>query len=321
MSKSLGNVIDPLQVIDGLGADALRFYLLREVQLGQDGSVTREGLDRRYEGELANDLGQPGLAGDGHDRPLPRRRVPEGRPRSSPCTTRVAERFDALDLTGALEEIWVLVRAANRYVEERRRGRSPRATSRPTSRARHDAVHAGRRRARAGRAASPVHPAASERMLDAVGDPGAVGWERAGLGLSAAGTAVEPAAAALPGRRRRRVIDTHAHLDMCDGDAGGPRRRRGRGRSGPHPHGRPRAGGRAGRAVRAGLGDRRLPSPRGGRGRPTLRRRCGRCSGTRGRSRSASAASTSTATTRRATTSCASSPPRSSSRTRPGCRW
>ena len=57
MSKTLGNVIDPFEVIDLLGADALRFYLLREVQWGQDGDVTWEGLHRRYEGELANDLG------------------------------------------------------------------------------------------------------------------------------------------------------------------------------------------------------------------------------------------------------------------------
>ena len=57
MSKTLGNVIDPFEVIDVLGADALRFYLLREVQWGQDGDVTWDGLHRRYEGELANDLG------------------------------------------------------------------------------------------------------------------------------------------------------------------------------------------------------------------------------------------------------------------------
>ena len=57
MSKTLGNVIDPFEVIELLGADALRFYLMREVQWGQDGDVTWEGLHRRYEGELANDLG------------------------------------------------------------------------------------------------------------------------------------------------------------------------------------------------------------------------------------------------------------------------
>ena len=57
MSKTLGNVIDPFEVVDKLGADALRFYLMREVQWGGDGDVTWAGLHRRYEGELANDLG------------------------------------------------------------------------------------------------------------------------------------------------------------------------------------------------------------------------------------------------------------------------
>ena len=50
-------MIDPFEVVDLLGADALRFYLMREVHWGQDGDVSWEGLHRRYEGELANDLG------------------------------------------------------------------------------------------------------------------------------------------------------------------------------------------------------------------------------------------------------------------------
>ena len=57
MSKTLGNVIDPFEVVDRLGSDALRFYLMRELQWGHDGDVSWEGLHRRYEGELANDLG------------------------------------------------------------------------------------------------------------------------------------------------------------------------------------------------------------------------------------------------------------------------
>ena len=81
MSKTLGNVIDPFQVIERSGADALRFYLLREVQWGQDGDVTWEGIQRRYEGELANDLGnlvsrslamveryRDGVVPEGHER-------------------------------------------------------------------------------------------------------------------------------------------------------------------------------------------------------------------------------------------------------------
>src|SRR5215218_3182963 len=57
MSKSLGNVIDPFEVIDVFGADALRFYLFREVAFGQDGSVSTEGFEQRYTSELANELG------------------------------------------------------------------------------------------------------------------------------------------------------------------------------------------------------------------------------------------------------------------------
>ncbi|HKK92900.1 MAG TPA: class I tRNA ligase family protein, partial [Longimicrobiales bacterium] len=56
MSKSLGNVIDPLQLRDDYGADALRWYLLREMPTGQDASYTPERFDIRYE-ELANVLG------------------------------------------------------------------------------------------------------------------------------------------------------------------------------------------------------------------------------------------------------------------------
>ncbi|HEX4467154.1 MAG TPA: methionine--tRNA ligase, partial [Solirubrobacteraceae bacterium] len=57
MSKSLGNVLDPFEVIERFGADALRFYLFREVQFGQDGSVSTASFEVRYESELANELG------------------------------------------------------------------------------------------------------------------------------------------------------------------------------------------------------------------------------------------------------------------------
>ena len=57
MSKSLGNVLDPFEVIDRFGADALRFYLLRDVSFGQDGSVSPAAFEQRYERELANEYG------------------------------------------------------------------------------------------------------------------------------------------------------------------------------------------------------------------------------------------------------------------------
>ena len=57
MSKTLGNVLDPFQVIDMYGVDALRYYCFREVSFGQDGSVSTEGFEARYNTELANEYG------------------------------------------------------------------------------------------------------------------------------------------------------------------------------------------------------------------------------------------------------------------------
>ena len=57
MSKSLGNVLDPFAVMDLYGTDALRYYLLREVAFGGDGSISPEGFETRYNTELANEYG------------------------------------------------------------------------------------------------------------------------------------------------------------------------------------------------------------------------------------------------------------------------
>jgi methionyl-tRNA synthetase len=124
MSKSLGNVLDPFEVIERFGADALRFYCFREVSFGQDGSISTAGFESRYETELANDFGN--LASrtlamldryrDG--------RVPEAEADSAltadfdGIVTRVSALFDEAQIGQALEEIWILVRRLNRYVEE-----------------------------------------------------------------------------------------------------------------------------------------------------------------------------------------------------------
>ena len=57
ISKSLGNAIDPLDLIDVYGADAVRFWCARQVSFGQDGNVSLDSFGERYESELANDLG------------------------------------------------------------------------------------------------------------------------------------------------------------------------------------------------------------------------------------------------------------------------
>jgi methionyl-tRNA synthetase len=124
MSKSLGNVLDPFEVIERFGADALRFYLLRDVPFGADGSVSTAAFELRYETELANELGN--LASRTIAMLLRYRqgRVPAGDVDPLLCEDfaglgeRVSAQLDRAELTAALEEIWQRVRRLNRYVEE-----------------------------------------------------------------------------------------------------------------------------------------------------------------------------------------------------------
>jgi methionyl-tRNA synthetase len=110
--------------MDRFGADALRYYLMREVSFGQDGQVSPEGFETRYETELANDYGN--LASrvlamvdryrDGV--------VPEAEPAPELVAAfdgvldRVGTLLDSAEISKALDEIWDLVRRLNRFVEE-----------------------------------------------------------------------------------------------------------------------------------------------------------------------------------------------------------
>jgi len=127
MSKSLGNVLDPNQVIDRFGADALRFYCMREVSFGQDGSVSAAGFESRYETELANDWGNLASRTLAMVERYRDGRVPDGEPDPALCEGAdaldgidgvVRDLLDRFELTQALEAIWTRVRRLNRYVEE-----------------------------------------------------------------------------------------------------------------------------------------------------------------------------------------------------------
>jgi len=199
MSKTLGNVIDPFEVIDLLGADALRFYLLREVQWGQDGDVTWEGLHRRYEGELANDLGNlvsrtTAMIGRYRDGV-----VPEGTNQLEPVHEQVADRLAAVDLTGALEEIWTLVRAANRFVEERQPWALAKSDDPAAAGQLDETLYTLADTVRVlGVLLHPYIPQAAATILESVGDPGAVSWDRAAHGGLAAGSATTQPAPIFP---------------------------------------------------------------------------------------------------------------------------
>jgi methionyl-tRNA synthetase len=124
ISKTLGNVIDPLDLLDVYGADPVRFWSARAVSFGQDGTASIEGLQERYERELANDLGNllsrtTAMIARYLDGNLPARASDDSPLRATVDGLRVdvSTRLDGYDITGALERIWETVRELNRFVE------------------------------------------------------------------------------------------------------------------------------------------------------------------------------------------------------------
>ena len=124
MSKSLGNVLDPFKVMDLYGTDALRYYLLREVAFGQDGSISPEGFETRYNTELANEYGNLAsrtlaMVDRYRDGVVPEAEAPaELAAELDGLAARVCERLDRVEVSGALDDIWQVVRRLNRYVAD-----------------------------------------------------------------------------------------------------------------------------------------------------------------------------------------------------------
>jgi methionyl-tRNA synthetase len=125
MSKSLGNVLDPFEVMDQFGTDALRYYCFREVSFGLDGSVSTTTFGERYTSELANEYGNLAsrtlnMIGRYCDGKVPDVAIDaelaadfDGLP------AEVASLLDRAEITQALDRIWARVRRLNRYVEEK----------------------------------------------------------------------------------------------------------------------------------------------------------------------------------------------------------
>jgi methionyl-tRNA synthetase len=124
MSKSLGNVLDPFAAMDLYGTDALRYYVLREVAFGGDGSISPEGFETRYNTELANEYGNLAsrslaMIGRYRDGVVPEAQAPaELAAEFDGLTDTVKECLDRADVSAALEHIWLRVRALNRYVTD-----------------------------------------------------------------------------------------------------------------------------------------------------------------------------------------------------------
>jgi methionyl-tRNA synthetase len=191
ISKTLGNVIDPLDLIDVYGADPVRFWCARAVSFGQDGSASIEGLHERYERELGNDLGNllsrttamiaRYLGGD-----LPARasEASEIRALVQGLGDDVAASLDTYDITGGLDRIWKVVRRLNAFVGEQ----APwRLAEDPGNQERVEAVlydvADGLRVVAVALAA--YLPETSPRILESLGeDPLDLDWSRVAYGLT-----------------------------------------------------------------------------------------------------------------------------------------
>ncbi len=116
MSKTVGNVVDPNEIIDTYGVDAFRYFFTRHIPTQDDGDFTWEKFENAYNNELGSDFGnlvqrvasmitryQSGVIGD----------VPQGEHDMQPYR----EAMESLHFNQAIDEVWVTIRSLNQYIE------------------------------------------------------------------------------------------------------------------------------------------------------------------------------------------------------------
>ena len=122
MSKSTGNVVDPVRVIDDWGLDAFRYYVVRELAIGPDGNWTDEGFATRYGAELANGLGnlmnrslsmlnryREGVVPEPND---------ELSAEAIAARDKLVKELKSSDLQEGLRTIWTYIARVNQYVDQ-----------------------------------------------------------------------------------------------------------------------------------------------------------------------------------------------------------
>lgn len=130
MSKSKGNVVDPLVLVKRYGSDAIRYFLMREIAFGQDGNFTNEALIQRINSDLANDLGnlvsrtvamiEKYFDGTLEDIRTATEYDADLQKTALDTIAKVEQFMEKMFFSDALAEIWQLVRRSNKYIDETR---------------------------------------------------------------------------------------------------------------------------------------------------------------------------------------------------------
>jgi methionyl-tRNA synthetase len=203
ISKSRGNVIEPLELVDVYGVDALRFYVARVARFGHDGNASVDDFHEHYERELANDLGNlvsrtTAMIARYRDGQLPDAAWDSPfRAQLDALARDVPARLDEWDLSGALEAIWQVIRSLNRYVEERAPWQLAKDDSQreELDRTLYDLADGLRAVAIA---LGAFLPETAGRILASLGQPADLGWERVAYGQAAAVDGIEAAKPLFP---------------------------------------------------------------------------------------------------------------------------
>lgn len=125
MSKSRGNIVRPGPITETMGVDALRYFLLREIVFGQDGSFSFDALVGRYNSDLANGLGNLASRTLNMIQQYRQGAIPKGTgdhgiaAATAKATTAAIVAYEGYEFSKALEQIWTIISAVDKYIVEK----------------------------------------------------------------------------------------------------------------------------------------------------------------------------------------------------------
>ncbi|MDP4012615.1 MAG: methionine--tRNA ligase [Candidatus Nanoarchaeia archaeon] len=120
LSKAKGIIVDPIELTNKYGSDALKYYLIKNVPFGDDGDFSEEALISSVNNELANDLGNLVSRSLAMTEKYYGGKVPKGKNELNFDIKRIETLLDNLELTQGLSEIWKLVNELNKYVNDKK---------------------------------------------------------------------------------------------------------------------------------------------------------------------------------------------------------